>query len=454
MNIIDKIENNYFTEEQMLGFRRLDLRSNELEVLPKNLTKFKNLEYLSLRANKLLDMAPLTLLENLEELMLYDNKIVIIPYSIGNLTKLKYINFVFNDVIYVSEKIGSLTELEIINASYNQIVLIPDSLGKLEKLHELKLRFNKITIIPKTIRGLISLKTLDLTGNQIENIPDELYNLTTLEKLWLGENQIVNVSNNITKLTNLKELILYGNLIKELPSNIGELTSLSKFYIHNNLITRLPASLGNLIFCNINIDHNPIEYIPPNVRRLLNMQNSNTIYEDTENVHDSKIQECIRKSINNILNDGCVNDDFLQDVLSSELNNDTKQQIVEYCVDPMVLASMQITFGELFKYVWDRIIYHENKDDMLSILSSEMNDVMCRCFVGRVSCLINVLSGFYSDVYVEISENAQVGSIVSLLVKQYDGEDLEQLKDAIRKELRDRGISEETIESWIEYVEL
>jgi len=47
-----------------------------------------------------------------------------------------------------------------------------------------------------------------------------------------------------------------------------------------------------------NYFNNPIEYIPPNVLRLINWQkHSQNIYNDNQNVHDSEIQESFKKSL-------------------------------------------------------------------------------------------------------------------------------------------------------------
>jgi hypothetical protein len=57
---------------------------------------------------------------------------------------------------------------------------------------------------------------------------------------------------------------------------------------------------------NIYYSNNEINYIPPNIQRFLNnlTQQSNNlqIYNDTQNVHNHHIQECIKTSLENILN--------------------------------------------------------------------------------------------------------------------------------------------------------
>ena len=90
-----------------------------------------------------------------------------------------------------------------------------------------------------------------------------------------------------------------------MPPEIGQLINLQEFYCHYNQISSLSAELGNLIrlraFCFFD---NPLTNIPPNVQRLINrIDNIQDVYHDTQSVHNHEIQQSIRKSILNILND-------------------------------------------------------------------------------------------------------------------------------------------------------
>ena len=40
----------------------------------------------------------------------------------------------------------------------------------------------------------------------------------------------------------------------------------------------------------------------------------------------------------------------------------------------------------------------ENKNELIERLNQEMQDAECMCFTGRLSRLINVLVGYYSDI--------------------------------------------------------
>jgi len=70
------------------------------------------------------------------------------------------------------------------------------------------------------------------------------------------------------------------------------MTNLSGIDCSNNIIVRLPISwtrLHNLR--NINYHGNPIEYIPPNIRRIINVQKTGqNIYDDSQNIHNHNFE--------------------------------------------------------------------------------------------------------------------------------------------------------------------
>jgi Leucine-rich repeat (LRR) protein len=452
MSIIDKLNNDHLMDDDdVFLIENLDLRKSGLIKMPEKINLFKHLKFLNARSNQLVDISNITALPKLEHFMLYYNQLTTIPNEIVNLTKLKYINAVYNQIVDITENIGQLDDLETLALNYNQIKIIPDSVCNLTKLIELKLRHNEIKYIPMNLGNCIHLQHIDLTKNNIEEIPD-ISNLKFLQKLWLGENKIRIIPDNIVELTELQELILYDNQITRIPTDINKLNKLQKLYLHHNQITQLPSALGDLIWCIINVDNNPFEYIPPNVRRLLNLQEKNNIYDDNQNVHDKEIQKCVRTCIHNILNDETPKDDYIEQLIYSDLEVEIKEIIIEYCNDDTVHTSLNITFDDLFKYVWNRIIMHEDKNIMLDTLTDEIQSIVCKCFIGRISCLINTLNGYYDDVKIEISENEQLSAIITVMKKQYKGDNTDQLKEIIRAELKNRDISDDKIEEWLEHV--
>ena len=121
----------------------------------------------------------------------------------------------------------------------------------------------------------------------------------------------------------------------------------------SNSITSLApiTNLTNLKY--VDYRHNPIEYIPPNILRILNqIKNHQDIYNDTQNVHNHNIQDCIKKSIQNILNCKPLFTDINNYILNDDIfTNQTKRILIEYAECTDIHSTLNITFEELLIHV-------------------------------------------------------------------------------------------------------
>jgi hypothetical protein len=114
---------------------------------------------------------------------------------------------------------------------------------------------------------------------------------------------------------------------------------------------------------------------------------------------------------------------------------------------------MNIKFEELLKAVFIDIdsFDQENQKSIFEILNQEMEDSICKCFTGRISRLVNCLSGFSDKVFIKISTNEEISNIIITLQKNIY--DIDELKKAITTEMKERGYDEKTINEWVMYVE-
>ena len=119
---------------------KLSLIHQKLDSIPKEITKFKNLQVLNLKGNKLTE---------------------------------------------VPKEIGTLTHLQSLDMSRNKIVDVDSALGELINLKVLDLSRNDIEKLPATIGKLINLKQLILWDTNLADVPDEIQNLTNLQILEL-----------------------------------------------------------------------------------------------------------------------------------------------------------------------------------------------------------------------------------------------------------------------------
>jgi hypothetical protein len=279
--------------------------------------------------------------------------------------------------------------------------------------------------------------------------------------LYLLYKKLTHLPDSISQLTNLTELYIYNNKLTHLPHSIERLTNLTKLNISFNQLTQLPIQLINLTQCKIYYDNNPIEYIPSPLRRFLNQQKNVTtgVYNDAQNVHDHNIQESIKNSICNIMNDKLTidNDVVNQQIVEDNiLESEVKQQLFEYIIDDQVHSNYQITFQELLTNVWQRITIHKDSNEIKKIMNTEMQDGLCKCYTGRLSRLVNCLNEFYDDIQIKIHDNQQISNIILLIKNKLKttGElNIQQWKSEVEKELIERQYKTEEIEEWLEFID-
>jgi hypothetical protein len=80
-----------------------------------------------------------------------------------------------------------------------------------------------------------------------------------------------------------------------------------------------------------------------------------------------------------------------------------------------------------------------------------MEDGLCKCFTGRLSRLVNSLSGYSDKVSIKISSSEEIGNVISIMKDRY-GDDTEEIKINVEKELIQRGYEKEIIDEWISYI--
>ena len=143
-----------------------------------------------------------------------------------------------------------------------------------------------------------------------------------------------------------------------------------------------------------------------------------------------------------------MRDDIIQ---NQSLDERTKHILFEYINEKDVHSILNITFEELLLNVYSIIINNKDKEEIFKILNIEIQDSECKCFTGRLSRLINCLNGFDQNIIINISDNEQISNIILLIREKF--KDIEQVKDEVKKELTDRGYSNEVIVEWVEYLE-
>ena len=92
--------------------------------------------------------------------------------------------------------------------------------------------------------------------------------------------------------------------------------------------------------------------------------------------------------------------------------------------------------------------------EIQSRLNEEMHESECKCFTGRISRLVNCLSGYSNKVCIQISENEEISNIISVIMNKRTMKTIEMLKAEIDLALKERGYANEKIAEWLEHVEI
>ena len=134
----------------------------------------------------------------------------------------------------------------------------------------------------------------------------------------------------------------------------------------------------------------------------------------------------------------------------------TKESLIEYSKDESVHTQLNLAFSDLLVLVWNRIMVSPHAEEIKTVLNTEMRDAECKCFTGRISRLVNCLNGFDPLVVIQISDNEQIGTVISLIKTQLEEKNeytVEKHKEEAKKRLIELGIGADEIDVWLSYIE-
>ncbi|CAK72685.1 unnamed protein product (macronuclear) [Paramecium tetraurelia] len=153
-------------------------------------------------------------LNNLQILIISNNKIQIIPQSIKNLTNLKVFHASCCNLQdhNIENEFFELTSLQELNMAKNQLSNI-DRFTSLTELVLLDLSNNEIFRIPQNVDNLKKLKLLSLRDNHLTYLPVQLKQLNALKKLYLDQNALED-PHRVLKQNN-PELIFQQGIFEE-----------------------------------------------------------------------------------------------------------------------------------------------------------------------------------------------------------------------------------------------
>ncbi|CAD5111758.1 unnamed protein product [Dimorphilus gyrociliatus] len=270
---LKKIESDCFSNLDYNRLQEMYLDSNLISHIAGEIfSKMKNLNYLNLSGNKLVDLGQNSFfgLNSLTHLIAFGNKITDIrAVTFNGLRNLHTLELHNNNIELIEEgAFQELIELRELSLVKNQIKTLPkDLFNKTKKIRRIEFAKNLLNEIDeKCFKDLNDLNVLDLSYNNLRFLPTKLFTSNrNLAHLDLSSNRFWNLQNNVfNNLINLDTLVLKNcsifNINKDAFSNLNSLTLLN---LEGNEIAILQLSTMNSLTSleDLNLRHNKLSEI-------------------------------------------------------------------------------------------------------------------------------------------------------------------------------------------------
>jgi len=436
---------------------KIDCSNNKLTHLPENMN-FSNLKSLNCSGNKLTHLPENMNFPNLKSLDCSSNNLTHLPENM-NFPNLKSLDCSSNNLTHLPENMN-FPKLQKLYCRYNKLTKLP------ENMNFPKLKFfwcfnNNLTQLPENM-NFPNLQIFYCENNNLTHLPENM-NFPKLKFFWCFNNNLTQLPENMN-FPNLQIFYCENNNLTHLRENMN-FPNLQRFNCYNNKLTQLPVCILNWrSLLKINYINNPIE-LSPQLARFINRINNGfinnlNVYGDTQNVHNASIQVTIKDSINRLTTRSDLskyNKDDLIKLTVEDKDLNCQEQLIEYCADDSIHSLLLLNFSEVLWSVLQTInkdFNEETQKEIKLILNQEMKDAECKCFTGRLNRVVNCLNGFSDLVKINIQDSEQIANII-FLIKEKLGNDynVEKHKELASKELTERGYDEETIKTWVEFIE-
>ncbi len=226
----------------------LRLSGNDLIDVFFGLSHWGSIATLDLDSNKIASLPrEIYMLRAVTQLLLSRNLLVELPPSFGLLTTLNVLALDTNRFRTFPPAILPLFSLEKLTIGDNRLVAIDDGISSLTSLLKLKLNANMLTTLPPTFALLTRLVSVNMSNNQLEGrLPEILSTMANLEDVRVAFNNLTAFPTDAQHWRQLRAIDISGNKVGTIPLFVAGLTTLKKLVVTANPLVIIPLQLGAL----------------------------------------------------------------------------------------------------------------------------------------------------------------------------------------------------------------
>lgn len=354
------------------------------------------------------------------------------------------------NVFNISNIDGDLNSLNTLDYNIKKITLLKKLNDKntisMDKVKILNFFCNKLT-------GIIRIP-LEMENNLINNVYNSVYNLVDLplitrlyymryrnekiafkSSLKLFDNGVRNILRPLSYFQILKYILKNSLINKNTTEDI--LNEFEEIFANPTISIYIKMEIADIFLLNNKTErgNEMLNIIRRRERTNINTEQK-TIYDDSQNVHNTKINESVLKVSCNLI-EIYGETEFKEIKENGEIKLEIQKELTDLfpqqtSIIKNVLERVQIDTSR-FKYkknffslyivvanLWIFIKRHKLSEDLKIRLIEEMIDMERYCSTGHLSRFVNVIQGFTDNenLCVRISDEAQIKCVVSNILEK------------------------------------
>jgi len=387
---------------------------------------------------------------------------------------------------------------KLFNNDQDQLEFIDLSKNRIEKLNvqfppnliSIDLSYNDLTKLPEKNCFPSNLQLLDLSFNKLKDLPPWIINLNqNIVANFMPNHFWFNSYNNISlnkpiydyhlimaerffdnglkrKLEHTRNVInneainnaIYDDVLIQnnqqirqdtIQANINNRPMFDVYQYQPNQINRNNANIA-LIANRQQVHNHPIQH---------NQPHRQTTAEQSQNVHNSAIQDSFSRSVKLLMDNPLPkNNDFYNsmwkyyifDGINIMRNLTFLNKVKADCALNDIITRIGVTYKEVMERIWTISENHEHKYAIRNILKDEVMDGLSVCFTGRITRVVNSLCGFIDGIQIGYSINEQISNGIIAIMRRADNDPELNVEAEVKKYLNELNIPEEQQKPWLD----